>query len=52
MSWHFLIAITRIYVGVHWPFDVVVGSIVGWIVGKLVVRYDTKIMHDYALSGL
>jgi undecaprenyl-diphosphatase len=46
----FLIAISRVYVGVHWPFDVVVGSIVGWIVGKLTVRYDTKIMA--ILSGL
>ena len=46
----FLIAISRVYVGVHWPFDVVVGSIVGWVVGKLMVRYDTKIMA--ILSGL
>ncbi len=40
----FLIAVSRVYVGVHWPSDVVVGSIVGWIVGKLTVRYETNIM--------
>lgn len=40
----FLIAISRVYVGVHWPFDIVVGSVVGWIVGKLTVRYDKKIV--------
>jgi len=40
-----LIAVSRIYVGVHWPFDVIVGSLVGWVVGKLTIRYETKIMN-------
>ena len=39
-----LIAVSRIYVGVHWPFDVIVGSVVGWVVGKLTIKYETKIM--------
>ncbi len=39
----FLIAISRVYVGVHWPFDVIVGSAVGWVIGKLTMRYETQI---------
>jgi len=42
-----LIAVSRIYVGVHWPFDVIVGSVVGWVVGKLTIRYETKIMNAF-----
>jgi undecaprenyl-diphosphatase len=38
-----LIAISRVYVGVHWPFDVIVGSAVGWAIGKLTMRYETQI---------
>jgi len=40
-----LIAVSRVYVGVHWPFDVIVGSVVGWVIGKLTMRYETKIMN-------
>lgn len=39
----FLVAISRIYVGLHWPSDVIIGSIVGWIIGKITIRYDKKI---------
>jgi undecaprenyl-diphosphatase len=30
-----LIAYSRVYVGVHYPFDVIAGAIVGFIIGKL-----------------
>ncbi len=39
----FLVAISRIYVGLHWPSDVVVGSIVGWVIGKFTIRHEKKI---------
>lgn len=42
-----LIAVSRVYVGVHWPFDVIAGSIVGWAIGKLTMRYETKIIDTF-----
>jgi undecaprenyl-diphosphatase len=46
-----LIAVSRVYVGVHWPFDVIVGSVVGWIIGKLTMKYETKIMNVLNMKG-
>jgi membrane-associated phospholipid phosphatase len=34
----FLIAISRVYVGVHWPFDVIIGCILGWVMGRLTIN--------------
>ena len=34
-----LIAVSRIYIGMHYPFDVLVGGVIGMIVGVLVSRY-------------
>jgi undecaprenyl-diphosphatase len=42
-----LIAVSRVYVGVHWPFDVIVGSIVGWAIGRLTMRYETEIIDGF-----
>jgi undecaprenyl-diphosphatase len=47
-----LIAISRIYVGVHWPSDVVVGSIVGWIIGEITMRYEDRIISLLGRVGL
>jgi len=47
-----LIAISRIYVGLHWPSDVIVGSIVGWIIGEITMRYEKKIMSLLGRVGL
>ena len=42
-----LIAMSRIYIGVHWPFDVIAGSLVGWIIGQFTIRYETKIINTF-----
>ena len=36
-----IVAVGRVYLGVHFPFDVVVGSILGWCSGFFIVRLDT-----------
>jgi len=40
----FLIAFSRVYLGVHYPLDVFVGSIIGWVIGKLTLRQEDKIL--------
>jgi undecaprenyl-diphosphatase len=42
-----LIPVSRVYVGVHWPFDVIVGSIVGWAMGKLTMGYETNLIDGF-----
>jgi undecaprenyl-diphosphatase len=33
-----LVALSRVYVGVHYPLDILAGAILGWVVGLLVER--------------
>lgn len=33
------ISFTRIYLGVHYPLDVLAGGILGWSIGKIVVQW-------------
>lgn len=40
----FAVSFSRIYIGVHWPIDVVVGAASGWLVGIIVLKYKTKII--------
>ena len=35
----FLIGFTRIYIGMHYPFDVLIGGIVGMVCGVVVTRF-------------
>lgn len=43
LSWAAIISYSQIYVGVHYPLDVIcgalLGSIIGWITQKVVLRY-------------
>lgn len=46
----FLIAISRIFVGVHYPFDVLSGAIVGCCIGF--IFYSAIIMFDKKLNNI
>ena len=40
-----LIAISRVYVGVHYPTDVIVGSILGTVVAYFVIKMSEKLTN-------
>ncbi|GGE36326.1 phosphatase PAP2 family protein [Psychroflexus planctonicus] len=43
LIWAFLVSISRIYLGFHYPSDIIVGSIFGFGVGILVYEFYDKI---------
>ncbi len=42
--WAFLISLSRVYLGVHYPSDVIVGGLYGGVIGYLTVRLTMKIV--------
>jgi len=46
-----LISISRVYIGVHYPLDVIVGAIIGLLIGYSVARLDLKPLLMW-LTGL
>jgi undecaprenyl-diphosphatase len=47
----FLIVVSRVFVGIHWPSDILAGAILGilmgWILNRLFRKYANKIMKGY-----
>ena len=50
--WAFAVSYSRIYLGVHYPGDVLVGAVVGWLIGYLVwtLAKSANVKLDYLLS--
>ncbi len=46
-----LVAFSRIYVGVHYPLDVVAGSLIGIMIGLLTISLDLRRFESYLDRG-
>jgi len=47
LIWPFLFAYSRIYLGVHFPLDIMVGAIIGILTGYLFYRSYNRIIQPY-----
>ncbi|MGN1185734.1 MAG: phosphatase PAP2 family protein [Methanobrevibacter wolinii] len=45
-----LMAIARVYEGVHYPSDVFFGGIIGILIGYIVIKYKDKIYHLFRID--
>ncbi|MEM3727323.1 MAG: phosphatase PAP2 family protein, partial [Candidatus Bathyarchaeia archaeon] len=46
----FLIGYSRVYIGVHWPLDVVFGGIIGLTIGFITLKFEKKILSFFIKS--
>ncbi|MBS7658485.1 MAG: phosphatase PAP2 family protein [Candidatus Bathyarchaeia archaeon] len=46
----FLIGYSRVYIGVHWPLDVVFGGIIGLTIGFITLKFEEKILSFFIKS--
>lgn len=51
LAWAGLIAFSQVYVGVHYPLDVLAGSVlgamIGWVIYKALLRLSSNITEEY-----
>jgi membrane-associated phospholipid phosphatase len=38
-AWAFIISYAQVYVGVHYPLDVITGGLIGWLLGYFIARF-------------
>ena len=50
MFWACLVAYSRVYIGVHFPLDIIIGAVIGslfgWLYAKLSIFASIKLGHD------
>jgi len=39
IAWAAIICFAQVYVGVHYPFDVISGGLLGWLLGYIMARF-------------
>ena len=49
MGWAALIAFAQVYVGVHYPLDVIAGGLLGTMIGGLIAWYYRHSLHAWAI---
>jgi membrane-associated phospholipid phosphatase len=42
-AWATAIAFAQVYVGVHYPSDVIIGGMMGIIIGVVIIHFKTKV---------
>jgi undecaprenyl-diphosphatase len=52
LFWALLFSYSRIYSGVHYPLDIVGGTILGWTIGVLCFKLLMFVENHFLLSGL
>ncbi len=50
LIWASMICLAQVYVGVHYPFDVLVGGILGSFIGYFINRIARRFMHEKDLA--
>ena len=45
-GWAVLVALSRIYIGAHYPSDVIVGGLLGWLMANLFISKLPKVFHS------